>query len=135
MHLGYVFEHFKIIQIFHISVSLQDIDVTDNPLLIKYSLDAASVNAFYYIHQKLEAIEYEIITEEDFLQNFCYIRLQATLPFISEKTTVLDSLQKTRKNVNQILVLKCILISRLELLLIFSFLVGCWKSSISFSTK
>ncbi|XP_001602901.1 ufm1-specific protease 2 [Nasonia vitripennis] len=78
--------------------AFKDIDVTDNPLLIKYSLDAASINAFYYIHQKLEAIKYEIITEDDFLQNFYYIRLQATLPFISEKTTVLDSLQKTRKN-------------------------------------
>lgn len=69
------------------------------PLLLKYSLDAASVNAFYYIHQKLETIKYEIINEEDLLRNFGYIRLQATLPFISEKSTVLDTLQKTRKNV------------------------------------
>jgi hypothetical protein len=77
----------------------QDIDVTDNPLLIKYSLDAADVNAFYYIHQKLEAIKYEIIPEKDFWQSFYYIRLQANLPFISEKSAVLNSLQQTKKNV------------------------------------
>ncbi|XP_058810723.1 ufm1-specific protease 2 isoform X2 [Phymastichus coffea] len=77
--------------------AFKDIDVTDNPLLIKYSLDAADINAFYYIHQKLEPIKFDIINEEDLRKNFCYVRLQATLPFISEKTNVLDTLQETRK--------------------------------------
>lgn len=74
--------------------------MTDNPLLIKYSLDAADVNAFYYIHQKLEPIQYEIISEDDLWEDFFYIRLQANLPFITEKTNILESLQDTRKNVS-----------------------------------
>ncbi|KAJ8675222.1 hypothetical protein QAD02_011008 [Eretmocerus hayati] len=78
--------------------AFKDIDVTDNPLLIKYSLDAADVNAFFYIHQKLEPIKYDIISENDLWQSLCYIRLQASLPFISEKANVLDSLHETRKN-------------------------------------
>ncbi|XP_014208667.1 ufm1-specific protease 2 [Copidosoma floridanum] len=77
--------------------AFKDIDVTDNPLLIKYSLDAADILAFYYIHEKLEAMKYEIISEEDLWKSFCYIRLQASLPFISEKVSVLDNLTETRK--------------------------------------
>ncbi|KAL7302958.1 hypothetical protein TKK_0004185 [Trichogramma kaykai] len=77
--------------------AFKEIDVTDNPLLIKYSLDATEVNAFYYIHQKLEPINYEVIDESSLLQNFCYIRLQANIPFLSEEMNIMDSLQDTRK--------------------------------------
>lgn len=80
----------------------QDIDVTDNPLLLKYSLDAPDINAFYYIHQKLEPIQFDVINEDDLKKNFCYVRLQADLPFISEKANILDNLQETRKKANKL---------------------------------
>lgn len=79
--------------------------MTDNPLLIKYSLDAADVNAFYYIHQKLEAITFEVVSEEEIMEKFSYVRLQANLPFMSEKATLLENLQETRKKVSIILLI------------------------------
>lgn len=80
--------------------AFQDIDVTDNPLILKYWIDESSVQPFLYIHQKLvTAGDFEIVSEEYVCQQFVYIRLQASFPLIAERDKVLDTLQESRKKI------------------------------------
>lgn len=58
------------------------------------------VQAYFYVHQKLEAVNnLSIISEDDLSQQFVYIRLQAILPLIAQDGNVLEALQELRKNV------------------------------------
>ncbi|KAG5313969.1 UFSP2 protease, partial [Acromyrmex insinuator] len=78
----------------------KDIDITDNPLLLKYSRNTLDIQAYFYVHQKLEAINnLSIISEDDLSQQFVYIRLQATLPLIAQDGNILEALQESRKNI------------------------------------
>ncbi|XP_033217655.1 ufm1-specific protease 2 [Belonocnema kinseyi] len=80
--------------------AFQDIDVTDNPLILKYWIDESSVQPFFYIHQKLEtAGDFEIVSEEYVCQQFVYIRLQASFPIVAEREKVVDTLQESRKSI------------------------------------
>ncbi|XP_071561183.1 ufm1-specific protease 2-like isoform X2 [Temnothorax nylanderi] len=78
----------------------KDIDITDNPLLLKYSHTTSDIQAYFYVHQKLEAVNnISIITEDDLSRQFVYIRLQATLPLVVQDGNVLEALQESRKNI------------------------------------
>ncbi|KYN09872.1 PREDICTED: ufm1-specific protease 2 [Trachymyrmex cornetzi] len=78
----------------------KDIDITDNPLLLKYSRNTLDIQAYFYVHQKLEAINnLSIISEDDLSRQFVYIRLQATLPLIAQDGNVSEALQESRKNI------------------------------------
>ncbi|XP_051169272.1 ufm1-specific protease 2 [Leptopilina boulardi] len=80
--------------------AFQDIDVTDNPLILKYWTKESSVQPFFYIHQKLEtAGDFEIVSEDYVCQHFVYIRLLASLPLFAEKENVVDTLQESRKKI------------------------------------
>ncbi|EZA55337.1 hypothetical protein DMN91_004969 [Ooceraea biroi] len=78
----------------------KDIDITDNPLLLKYSRNTSDLQAYFYMHQKLEAVNnLSIISEDDISQQFVYVRLQATLPLIAQDGNMLEALQESRKNI------------------------------------
>ncbi|KAL6257137.1 hypothetical protein P5V15_012069 [Pogonomyrmex californicus] len=78
----------------------KDIDITDNPLLLKYSHDTMDMQAYFYVHQKLEAINnFSIISEDDLSQHFVYIRLQAFLPLVTQDGNMSEVLEESRKNI------------------------------------
>ena len=78
----------------------KDIDITDNPLLLKYSPNTLDMQAYFYVHQKLEAVNnFSIISEDELSQQFVYIRLQATFPLIAQDGSILEALQESRKNI------------------------------------
>ncbi|XP_012232695.2 ufm1-specific protease 2 [Linepithema humile] len=78
----------------------KDIDITDNPLLLKYSRNTSDIQAYFYVHQKLEAVNnLSIISEDDLSRQFVYIRLQATLPLIIQDENISEALQESRKNI------------------------------------
>jgi len=83
---------------------VQDIDITDNPLLLKYSRNTLDIQAYFYVHQKLEAVNnVSIISEDDLSREFVYIRLQATLPLVAQDGNISEALQELRKNVRFLL--------------------------------
>ncbi|XP_011702263.1 PREDICTED: ufm1-specific protease 2 [Wasmannia auropunctata] len=78
----------------------KDIDITDNPLLLKYSRNTLDMQAYFYMHQKLEAVNnLSIISEDDLSRQFVYIRLQATLPLVAQDGNIVEALQESRKNI------------------------------------
>ncbi|XP_011257698.2 probable Ufm1-specific protease 2 [Camponotus floridanus] len=78
----------------------KDIDITDNPLFLKYSQNTLDMQAYFYVHQKLEAVNYfNIISEDDLSQQFVYIKSQATFPLIAQDGNILEALQESRKNI------------------------------------
>lgn len=79
--------------------AFKDIDITDNPLLLKYTLGAQQVQTFVYVHQTLKpAGEPEVIDESDIWQRFFYIRLRTSIPIATQRSEVIDAFQSTRKN-------------------------------------
>ncbi|GAB1861316.1 Probable Ufm1-specific protease 2 [Camponotus japonicus] len=78
----------------------KDIDITDNPLFLKYSHNTLDMQAYFYVHQKLEAVNYfSIISEDDLSQQFVYIKSQATFPLVAQDGNILEALQVSRKNI------------------------------------
>ncbi|XP_077255806.1 UFM1 specific peptidase 2 isoform X2 [Temnothorax americanus] len=78
----------------------KDIDITDNPLLLKYSRTTSDVQAYFYVRRKLEAVNnLSIITEDDLSRQFVYVRLQATLPLVAQDGNVSEALRESRKNI------------------------------------
>ncbi|XP_041973133.1 ufm1-specific protease 2 [Aricia agestis] len=64
---------------------LQDVDITDNPLVVTIS-KANKMKAYFLVHDKLEETSYEILEEEDFWRQFLHLRLTTVLPFQCEAT-------------------------------------------------
>lgn len=80
--------------------TFQDIDITDNPLLLKYSNRDEKIEVYFYIHQKLEAVNsVNIIHENDVQKEFMYIRLSGSLPLIAQNGNVMEKLDELRKNI------------------------------------
>lgn len=76
------------------------------------------MQAYFYVHQKLEAVNnLSIISEDDLSRQFVYIRLQATFPLVAQDESILEALQESRKNVR--------FFSCLTFVLIFHFIVLC----------
>lgn len=74
------------------------------------------MQAYFYVHQKLEAVNnLSIISEDDLSRQFVYIRLQATFPLVAQDENILEALQESRKNVR--------FFSCLTFVLIFNFIV------------
>ncbi|XP_015596976.1 ufm1-specific protease 2 isoform X2 [Cephus cinctus] len=81
--------------------AFKDVDVTDNPLLLKYStkITECNIETFFYIHQKLEIASFEILSEYDIWQKFTYIRLEANLSLNSQRWNILETIEEARKNI------------------------------------
>ncbi|XP_011311376.1 ufm1-specific protease 2 [Fopius arisanus] len=79
--------------------AFKDIDITDNPLLLRYTLGAQQVQSFVYIHQTLKpAGEPEVIDESEIWERFFYIRLRTSIPMTTQRSEIIDAFQTTRKN-------------------------------------
>ncbi|XP_078042731.1 UFM1 specific peptidase 2 [Augochlora pura] len=80
--------------------TFQDIDITDNPLFLKYSNQNAKIEVYFYIHQKLEAVNsVSIIHENDIQKEFMYIRLRGNLPLIAQNGNIMEILDELRINI------------------------------------
>ncbi|KAH0555510.1 hypothetical protein KQX54_019606 [Cotesia glomerata] len=82
----------------NIPEAFKDIDITDNPLLIKYSR-ASGISAYYYVHEQLKSAgKLEFIDEKLLLDKFSYVRLRTSVPMITDKNDFSELFQCTRKN-------------------------------------
>ncbi|XP_012268207.2 ufm1-specific protease 2 [Athalia rosae] len=80
--------------------TFKDIDVTDNPLLLKCGTCGLNLESYFYIHQKLEqAGNFQVLTELEIWQQFAYIRLEASFPIVTGKEGLIEALQQARKNI------------------------------------
>ncbi|XP_076665373.1 UFM1 specific peptidase 2 [Andrena cerasifolii] len=80
--------------------TFQDIDITDNPLLLKYSHHDLKIESYFYIHQKLEAAnDVTAINEGDIHREFLYIRLRGTMPLVTQNGNVIEALEELRKDI------------------------------------
>ncbi|KAF3428350.1 hypothetical protein E2986_03151 [Frieseomelitta varia] len=78
----------------------QDIDITDNPLFLKYTHDNLKTQAYFYIHLKLEPVnDIKIINENDIRREFIYIRLRGSLPLIAQNDNIIEVLEESKKNI------------------------------------
>ncbi|XP_044580582.1 ufm1-specific protease 2-like [Cotesia glomerata] len=83
----------------NIPEAFKDIDITDNPLLIKYSR-ASGISAYYYVHEQLKSAgKLEFIDEKLLLDKFSYVRLRTSVPMITDKNDFSELFQCTRKNI------------------------------------
>ncbi|XP_063979793.1 ufm1-specific protease 2 [Diachasmimorpha longicaudata] len=79
--------------------AFKDIDITDNPLLLRYTLGAELVQPFVYVHQTLKpAGEPEVINESDIWERFFYLRLRTSIPMVTQRSEIADAFQSMRKN-------------------------------------
>ncbi|XP_015126287.1 ufm1-specific protease 2 [Diachasma alloeum] len=79
--------------------AFKDIDITDNPLLLRYTLGAQQVQPFVYVHQTLKpAGEPEVIEESEIWERFFYLRLRTSIPMATQRSEITDAFQSTRKN-------------------------------------
>ncbi|XP_033349722.1 ufm1-specific protease 2 [Bombus vosnesenskii] len=83
-----------------LSDAFQDIDITDNPLFLKYTHDNLKIQAYFYIHLKLEPVtDINVINENDICREFIYIRLRGSLPLIAQNDNIMEVLEESRKNI------------------------------------
>ncbi|XP_058840260.1 probable Ufm1-specific protease 2 [Topomyia yanbarensis] len=68
----------------HLSEILQDVDITDNPVLLNCDADG-EVKASLFKHSQLEAISYEVVSEADLFRDYMFLRLQCSLELFCEQ--------------------------------------------------
>lgn len=81
--------------------NFSEIYVTDNPLFINYNKENDSISAFFNINGKLKATEYSIITEQEILEQYCYLHVQAQVSLSCELSanSIKESLASLRKSI------------------------------------
>ncbi|KAG8229791.1 hypothetical protein J437_LFUL005872 [Ladona fulva] len=82
---------------------LQDISVTDNPLILKCRIgDPDSLKAECLISEVFTDTPFEIVTESELLESFILVRLKASLPLHSEFTPehVRNSVENLRRKLS-----------------------------------
>lgn len=79
----------------------QDVDITDNPVVILVN-DFKEMKAHFLVHDKFEEISFDILSPDDLWRQFLHIRLNTTLPLSCEATIagVKNVLQNKRKKVS-----------------------------------
>ncbi|XP_055625171.1 probable Ufm1-specific protease 2 [Toxorhynchites rutilus septentrionalis] len=68
----------------HLSEILQDVDITDNPVLLNCDADG-EVKASLFKHGQLEAITYVVVNETDLFRDYMFLRLQCDLELVCEQ--------------------------------------------------
>uniref|UniRef100_A0A0K8TSP7 Probable Ufm1-specific protease 2 n=1 Tax=Tabanus bromius TaxID=304241 RepID=A0A0K8TSP7_TABBR len=85
----------------NISKVIQDVDITDNPILLQCELGTlVDLKASLFMHGKLQQISYEVISEEELYADFCFARVQCGFNFLTEEDSdrVAKNMQRLRKN-------------------------------------
>lgn len=79
---------------------LQDVDITDNPLVMIVN-EEKLMKAHFLVHDKFEETKYEVLSAEDLWKQFLYVRLCTVLPLTCEATIngVKNVLQNKRKKI------------------------------------
>ncbi|XP_013185875.2 probable Ufm1-specific protease 2 [Amyelois transitella] len=79
---------------------LQDVDITDNPLVIIIN-DAKEMKAHFLIHDKFEETKYDILSVDELWKQFLHVRLNTVLPLSCEATIagVKAIMQSKRKKI------------------------------------
>ncbi|GLH15251.1 Probable Ufm1-specific protease 2 [Gryllus bimaculatus] len=83
---------------------LEDVDVTDNPLLMMYSLGSdgtSELHTYFYVHDKLVETPYDVVNEATLWQEFIHVRLCSRLPLVCdlEHNAIKDAIQSLHKKV------------------------------------
>lgn len=81
---------------------IQEVLVTDNPLLVKRSAQSGELTAYFYRNQKLVETNYEIISEADVCQLFIHIRVRTRLQLNCENNpqAILEAVNNLQKKVS-----------------------------------
>uniref|UniRef100_A0A1E1VX63 Probable Ufm1-specific protease 2 n=1 Tax=Pectinophora gossypiella TaxID=13191 RepID=A0A1E1VX63_PECGO len=79
---------------------LQDVDITDNPLVIIIN-ERKDMKAHFLVHDKFEETPYEVLAAEDLWKQFLHVRLSTVLPLSCEATIagVKNIMQNKRKKI------------------------------------
>ncbi|KOB77192.1 Uncharacterized protein OBRU01_04511 [Operophtera brumata] len=79
---------------------LQDVDITDNPLVILMN-KSKELKANFLVHDKFEETNYEVLSTEELWRQFLHVRLNTVLPLICEATIngVKNMMQTKRKKI------------------------------------
>jgi len=85
---------------------LQDVDVTDNPVLLAVMEQNPSlkVQTHFYLHQKLEPVTYKDITPAQMASTFLHVRLKGELLLNAEPTSsaIAEAFQNLHKKVSDV---------------------------------
>lgn len=84
---------------------MQDIDVTDNPILLHCELGTSvGLRASLFKHGQLEDIAFEVLEEQQLWNDFIYTRLQCTLEIncAEDEASLKKALQVLRIHVRQL---------------------------------
>lgn len=84
----------------HIKEILQDVDITDNPILLNCGVGTlVDLKASVFMHGKLQDIPYDIVPENELFNDFSFTRLRCNLNLLTEKNCekIIDDMQKLRK--------------------------------------
>ncbi|XP_072941777.1 probable Ufm1-specific protease 2 [Epargyreus clarus] len=79
---------------------LQDVDITDNPLVIIIGKNN-EMKPYFLVHDKLEETKYEVLESDEMWKQFLHVRLNTVLPLTCEATVpgVKNILQNKRKKI------------------------------------
>ncbi|XP_026326461.1 ufm1-specific protease 2 [Hyposmocoma kahamanoa] len=79
---------------------LQDVDITDNPLVIILN-EKKDMKAHFLVHDKFEETQYDVFSAEDLWKQFLHVRLNTILPLSCEATItgVKNIMQNKRKKI------------------------------------
>ncbi|KAG4066450.1 hypothetical protein HA402_007086 [Bradysia odoriphaga] len=85
----------------HLNEIIQDVDVTDNPVLLHCEIGTSNVRASLFMHGHLEDIQFDIMEEETLWNEFIYARVQCNLEVVcpEDEKSVKASMQNLRKYV------------------------------------
>lgn len=89
----------------------QDVDITDNPLVILMN-ESKELKAHFLVHDKFEETNYEVLSAEELWRQFLHVRLNTVLPLICEATIngVKNMMQTKRKKVRCFLMISVYLL-------------------------
>ncbi|KAM3967989.1 UFM1 specific peptidase 2 [Aphomia sociella] len=79
---------------------LQDVDITDNPLVIIIN-NRKDMKAHFLVHDKFEETKYEVLSNDELCKQFLHVRLNTVLPLSCEATFsgVKNIMQNKRKKI------------------------------------
>lgn len=66
----------------HLKEILTDVDITDNPILLHYN--AGQIKASLFIHEKLQDIDFEVMSIDDLHTEFFFVRIQCELSAVCD---------------------------------------------------
>ena len=79
---------------------MQDVDITDNPLVIIIN-ENKDMKAHFLVHDRFEETSYEVLSADELWKQFLHVRMNTVLPLSCEATIqgVKNIMQNKRKKV------------------------------------